>query len=68
MKTPITTGFIRRSAVSAIALFAALSAVSLNAAGLLQIGDPSLQDLQITDHQVKVTINNGFAQTEVLQT
>lgn len=68
MKTPTTTGFIRRSAVSAIALFSGLSALSLNAAGLLKIGDPSLQDLQITDHQVKVTINNGFAQTEVLQT
>ncbi len=68
MNTHNTLRFIKRTGQTAIALITGLSAVSLNAAGLLKIGDPSLQNLEIRDHQVKVTINNGFAQTEVFQT
>ena len=39
-----------------------------NAAGLLKVNDPSQCELEIVDHQVQVTINNGFAQTTVQQT
>lgn len=37
------------------------------AAGTLMPRGSADQSIQIQDHQVKITINNGFAQTEVLQ-
>ena len=37
-------------------------------AGLLKPVGSDMQSLEIRDHQVKVTINNGFARTEVSQT
>ena len=43
-------------------------AYTANAAGLLKVNDPSQMELEIRDHQVQVTINNGFAQTTVQQT
>lgn len=42
--------------------------VSLHAGGTLTLIGASHQPVRIRDHQVNVTINNGFAQTEVLQT
>lgn len=44
-----------------------LVASNTHAAGLLTPIDGSMPPLQITDHQVRVTINNGFAVTEVDQ-
>ncbi|HEY1107667.1 MAG TPA: VIT and VWA domain-containing protein [Opitutaceae bacterium] len=48
------------------ALLPALSAV--RAAGTLTPIGAAQQPIQIRSHQVNVTLNNGFAQTEVLQT
>jgi Ca-activated chloride channel family protein len=41
---------------------------SLQAAGTLKPQNSTDQAIRITSHQVNITINNGFAQTEVLQT
>jgi Ca-activated chloride channel homolog len=43
-------------------------AYASSAAGLLKVNDASQMELEIRDHQVQVTINNGFAQTTVQQT
>lgn len=53
------------SIISAIWFFSAIA--SSHAAGLMKLKDSGLPDLQIEDHKVKVTINNGFAITEVDQ-
>ena len=42
--------------------------VKANAAGTLTPKGYSHEAIRILDHHVKITINNGFAQTEVLQT
>ncbi len=55
-------------AFAALASLSLASANSANAAGLLKVSDPSQGELEIKTHQVQVTINNGFAQTEVVQT
>ncbi|OAM89077.1 VIT and VWA domain-containing protein [Termitidicoccus mucosus] len=59
--------------LSFLAAFAAMLALlgvmtGLHAAGTLTPVGSSAATIQIRDHQVNVTINNGFAQTEVLQT
>jgi Ca-activated chloride channel family protein len=59
--------------LSMLAAFAAMLALlgvmtGLHAAGTLTPVGSTAVPIQIRDHQVNVTINNGFAQTEVLQT
>ncbi len=49
-------------------LLLAGSLCALHAGGTLTPKGATQQPIQIRDHQVNVTINNGFAQTEVLQT
>ena len=44
------------------------SVLPVQAAGTLTPLGSAQQPIQIRDHQVRVTINNGFAQTEVMQT
>ena len=51
-----------------LSLLLALAALPAHAAGLLKPTDSSFGPLQIESHQVSVTINNGFAMTEVDQT
>lgn len=53
------------SIISVIWFFSAVA--SSHGAGLMKPKDSGLPDLQIEDHKVKVTINNGFAITEVDQ-
>lgn len=53
------------SIVSAILFFSAVE--PSHGAGLMKPKNSALPDLQIEDHKVKVTINNGFAITEVDQ-
>ena len=53
-------------ASAALALMAITSGAS--AAGTLTPQGSPHQPIQILDHHVKVTLNNGFAQTEVIQT
>ncbi|MDR0353084.1 MAG: VWA domain-containing protein [Opitutaceae bacterium] len=65
-----------RRALRWFALLAALASMlsllgvmtGLHAAGTLTPAGSPDAPIQIRDHQVNVTINNGFAQTEVLQT
>ncbi|HET8577680.1 MAG TPA: VIT domain-containing protein [Methylomirabilota bacterium] len=59
MKTPVLV-------VALLGLL--LSATELQAAGTLTPATALEQPIQITDHRVNVVINNGFAQTEVIQT
>jgi hypothetical protein len=59
--------------LSFLAAFAAMLALlgvmtGLHAAGTLTPAGSTGAPIQIRDHQVNVTINNGFARTEVLQT
>jgi len=49
------------------ALIGLLFASSVHAAGVLKPVGSGLQSLEIRDHQVKVTLNNGFARTEMSQ-
>ena len=56
------------AAVLAMLLFPGVTTGGLRAAGTLTPVGASHAPVQIREHQVNVTINNGFAQTEVLQT
>ncbi len=49
------------------ALFGLLVSSKIQAAGVLNPVGSGLQSLEIRDHQVKVTLNNGFARTEMSQ-
>ena len=62
--------FTRRPAAFLATVAAALALPSLDgqAAGTLTARDSGQQPIQILDHHLKVTLNNGFAQTEVVQT
>ncbi|MBL4576514.1 MAG: VWA domain-containing protein, partial [Opitutaceae bacterium] len=51
-----------------ISLLGILCISPMYGAGLLKPADSSLRSLEIRDHQAKVTINNGFARTEIIQT
>ena len=50
------------------ALLTALAAPITQAAGMLHPKGSASQPIKIMSHEVNVTINNGFAQTEVMQT
>jgi len=59
----------RTNLLTAIALAGLLCAApELPAAGILTPANSADQPIQIKDHQVRVVINNGFAETEVHQT
>ncbi|MGY8695695.1 MAG: VIT domain-containing protein, partial [Verrucomicrobiia bacterium] len=45
-----------------------LAGSTMQGAGVLKPVDSGLQSLEIRDHQAHVTLNNGFARTEVSQT
>ncbi len=45
-----------------------LFVLPIHGAGVLKPTSSDLQSLEILDHQVKVTLNNGFARTEISQT
>jgi len=68
MKIKYNLRFFRKSFSVTTLLLTASAAITAHAAGLLKVNDPSMSELQIRNHQVQVTINNGFAQTEVTQT
>lgn len=53
--------------ITALTLFAAASATPAKAAGLLKPINGNQNHIQIKDHHVTVTLNNGFASTEVDQ-
>jgi hypothetical protein len=55
-------------AKSLLFLLGSLASVPLFGAGTLTPTESGVPPVQIRSHQVNVTINNGFAQTEVLQT
>lgn len=61
--------FTRRPAAFLATVSAALALPSLEgqAAGTLTPKDSSHQPIRILDHHLKVTLNNGFARTEVVQ-
>jgi Ca-activated chloride channel family protein len=52
----------------ALVVLLLLSLVSAHAAGTLTPTGATHAPVQIRSHQVNITLNNGFAQTEVLQT
>ncbi len=57
----------KRTLCVAATLLGTLGTSHLHAAGVLTPADSSMQSLEIRDHQVKVTINNGFSRTEMSQ-
>ena len=59
--------FIAKSLFAVSMLAAAVAAPPVFAAGMLQVAGDNQQSIRIVDHDVNVTINNGFARVEVTQ-
>ena len=59
--------FIAKSLVAVSVVTVAIATPSVFAAGMLQVAGDNHQAIRIVDHDVNVTINNGFARVEVSQ-